>query len=132
MAATLQARSLVPTFTVNDLDKSLRFYSQGLGFTIAEKYENEGKLQGVMLGAGGTMLGISQDDFAKGKDRVKGVGMRLYVETDQDIEALAAQVKSAGFRVDDGPAALPWGPLGFTVTDPDGFRLTISKPHEKD
>jgi uncharacterized glyoxalase superfamily protein PhnB len=127
MATALKARSLVPTLTADDLDRSIRFY-EGLGFTITEKMEEEGKVHGVMMDAGGSTLGISQDDFAKGKDRVKGVGMRLYLETDQDIETLANQAIQAGIRLDQGPAPLPWGPMGFTVIDPDGFRLTISKP----
>ena len=127
MTTALQARSLVPTLTANDLDRSLRFY-EGLGFKITEKMEEGGKVLGVMMEAGGATLGVSQDDFAKGKDRVKGIGMRLYLETDQDIEALANQAIQAGVRLDQGPAPLPWGPMGFTVTDPDGFRITISKP----
>lgn len=127
MTTALKARSLVPTLTADDLDRSVRFY-EGLGFTITEKMEEEGKVLGVMMDAGGSTLGISQDDFAKGKERVKGVGMRLYLETDQDIEALANQAIQSGIRLDQGPAPLPWGPMGFTVTDPDGFRLTISKP----
>ena len=127
MTTALKARSLVPTLTADDLDRSVRFY-EGLGFTITEKMEEEGKVLGVMMDAGGSTLGISQDDFAKGKERVKGVGMRLYLETDQDIETLANQAIQAGIRLDQGPAPLPWGPMGFTVTDPDGFRLTISKP----
>lgn len=127
MTTALKARSLVPTLTADDLDRSVRFY-EGLGFTITEKMEEEGKVLGVMMDAGGSTLGISQDDFAKGKERVKGVGMRLYLETDQDIEALANQAIQAGIRLDQGPAPLPWGPMGFTITDPDGFKLTISKP----
>ena len=127
MTTALKARSLVPTLTADDLDRSVRFY-EGLGFTITEKMEEEGKVLGVMMDAGGSTLGISQDDFAKGKERVKGVGMRLYLETDQDIETLANQAIQAGIRLDQGPAPLPWGPMGFTVIDPDGFRLTISKP----
>ena len=127
MTTALKARSLVPTLTADDLDRSIRFY-EGLGFKVTEKMESEGKVLGVMMDAGGATLGISQDDFAKGKERVKGVGMRLYLETDQDIEALANQAILAGIRLDQGPAPLPWGPQGFTVTDPDGFRLTISKP----
>jgi uncharacterized glyoxalase superfamily protein PhnB len=127
MTTALQARSLVPTMTANDLQRSIRFY-EGLGFKINEKMEEGGKLLGVMMEAGGATLGISQDDFAKGKDRVKGVGMRLYLETDQDIDAIAQQAIQAGVHLDQGPAPLPWGPMGFTVTDPDGFRLTISKP----
>ena len=59
---------------------------------------------------------------------MKGVGIRLYLDTDQDIEALANQAIQAGIRLEQGPAPLPWGPMAFTVVDPDGFRLTISKP----
>ena len=127
-ATTLQAKSLMPTLTVNDLQKSIRFYTEGLGFTLGEKHEVNGELMGVMLNAGGATLGISQDDFAKGKDRVKGLGMRLYFETDQNIEALGAKAKAAGITLNEGPAPLSWGPMGFTVTDPDGFKMTISNP----
>jgi uncharacterized glyoxalase superfamily protein PhnB len=124
---TLQAKSLMPTLTVNDLDRSIRFYTDGLGFELGEKFEENGEVKGAMINAGGATLGISQDDFAKGRDRVKGIGMRLYLETDQDIQALATRAKTAGITL-DGPGPLPWGPMGFTVTDPDGFKLTISNP----
>jgi uncharacterized glyoxalase superfamily protein PhnB len=125
---TLQARSLVPTLTVNDLKKSLKFYRDGLGFTVREEMKDEGEVKGVMLEAGGVILGLSQDDFAKGRDRVKGVGMRLYLETEQEVASLAKVAKAAGVTLNDGPGPLPWGPMGFTVTDPDGFKLTISNP----
>jgi len=126
---TLQATSLVPTMTVNDLKGSIRFY-EGLGFAVGDKYEDDGKLMGVMMNAGGSVIGLSQDDFAKGKDRIKGVGMRLYLETGQDIEELAERAKSAGIKMDQGPGPLPWGQMGITVTDPDGFKMTISNPAE--
>ena len=127
-STTLKARSLVPTMTVNDIKRSLKFYKDGLGFVVTEEMKDGGEVKGVMIDAGGATLGLSQDDFAKGRDRVKGVGMRIYLETDQDIEALARQAKAAGITLDAGPGPLPWGPIGFTVTDPDGFKLTISKP----
>jgi uncharacterized glyoxalase superfamily protein PhnB len=122
----LQIRSLVPTLTVNDLKRSLKFYRDGLGFAVSEEMKDGGEVKGVMLDAGGFNLGIAQDDFAKGRDRVKGVGMRLYLETDQDVNAIAQQAKAAGITLLEGPAPLSWGPMGFTVTDPDGFKLTIS------
>ena len=127
-ATMLQARGLVPTLTANDLKRSLRFYTEGLGFEIAERMEEKGELMGVMLRAGGAMIGLAQDDFAKGRERTKGVGMRLYLETEQDIKALAERAAGAGITLSDGPAPLPWGPMGFTVTDPDGFKLTVSNP----
>jgi uncharacterized glyoxalase superfamily protein PhnB len=124
---TLQGR-LSLSLTANDLQRSMKFYTEGLGFAVAERYETEGKLEGVMLKAGDVNLGLSQDDFAKGRDRVKGAGMSLYVETDQDIAAVARRAKQAGITLDSDPAPLPWGPTGFAVTDPDGFKITILKP----
>lgn len=124
----LRVRSLMPTLTVNDLKKSIQFYRDGLGFAVSEEMKDGSEVKGVLLEAGGVGLGLSQDDFSKGRDRVKGVGMRLYLQTDQDVAALAGQAKAAGIKLNDGPAPLPWGPMGFTVTDPDGFKLTISNP----
>jgi len=126
--ATLRARRLEPTLTVNDLKESIRLYTAGLGFTLGERMEEDGEVRGVMLEAGEARLGLSQDDFAKGRDRQKGVGMRLYFQTDQDLTALAKQAKAAGITIADDLAPLPWGPMGFTVVDPDGFKLTISNP----
>ncbi len=123
---TLQARSLMPALTVNDLKRSLKFYRDALGFAVKDEWKVEGELKGVMIEAGGVSLGLSQDDFAKGRDRVKGIGMRLHLETDQDVAVLAQRAKAAGITLNDGPGPLPWGPVGFTVTDPDGFKLTIS------
>jgi len=125
-ATVLQAKDVIPSLTANDLTKSLRFYTEGLGFEITDRYDVEGRLQGAMLKAGGAVLGISQDDFKKGRDRTKGVGMGLHIETDQDIVALAEKAKAAGIVLTSGPEPLPWGPMGFTVTDPDGFKTTIS------
>ena len=126
--ATLQARSLMPTLTVNDLKRSRRFYTEGLGFEVEEEYESEGEVRGVRLAAGEAKLGLSQDDFSKGRDRAKGIGMRFYLETEQDLAVLARQAKGAGIALDSDPAPLPWGPMAFLVTDPDGFKLTISNP----
>ncbi|HSL68942.1 MAG TPA: VOC family protein [Longimicrobiales bacterium] len=126
--ATLQARGLAPSLTVDDLQRSIQFYTDGLGFTVDEEFKEEGKLQGVMLEAGDARFGLTQDDFAKGRNRTKGVGLRFYLETDQDIVELARQAQRAGIVLDDGPGPLPWGPAGFTITDPDGFKMTISNP----
>jgi catechol 2,3-dioxygenase-like lactoylglutathione lyase family enzyme len=122
----LDAASFYPNITATDLQRSIRFYSDGLGFEIKDRHEPEGVLRYVTLQAGNAMIGIGQDDFAKGRDRVKGVGLRLWVSTNQDIAALAARAKAAGIVLDNEPAALPWGPMAFAVTDPDGFKLTVA------
>jgi uncharacterized glyoxalase superfamily protein PhnB len=121
----LQAMYISPSITVNDLQRSIQFY-EGLGFGIEEKWENEGVLVGVMVRAGDARIGISQDDWKKGRDRVKGVGMRIYLGTTQDIDQLAARAKAEGITLDSEPEETPWGSRAFQVTDPDGFKLTLS------
>lgn len=123
--STFVGKSIAPGLTVNDLDRSLRFY-EGLGFAVEERWEEEGKLLGVMLRAGDIQLGLSQDDWKKGKDRVKGVGMRIYIATTQDVDQVASAAKAAGVALETDPHDTPWGSRAFEVTDPDGFKLTIS------
>jgi catechol 2,3-dioxygenase-like lactoylglutathione lyase family enzyme len=125
MPAALSAGTSNPVFTVNDVSLSLRFYTEGLGFEIVDKGEADGKLTYAALKAGDARLGITQDDFAKGKNRVKGVGVRTWLETKQDLAVLAKRVKAAGFTLDNEPAPLPWGPLAFAVSDPDGYKITV-------
>jgi catechol 2,3-dioxygenase-like lactoylglutathione lyase family enzyme len=126
---TLRLRTLEPSFTVNDLDKSLRFYTDALGFIVGQRWTNDsGKLIGVMLKAGVCQLGLSQDDWAKGRDRKKGEAMRVWCTTAQDIDALAAKVKAGGFALVEEPKDQAWGGRAFSVDDPDGFHLTIYRP----
>ena len=72
----LQAKTISPTLTVNNLEQSVKFF-EGLGFGVEERWEENGTLLGVMLRAGEARLGLSQDDWKKGRDRQKGVGMRI-------------------------------------------------------
>ena len=120
----LQAKTITPSLTVDDLQRSIRFF-EGLGFVVDERWEDGGVLRGVMLKAGESRLGISQDDWQKGRDRQKGVGMRLFIDTTQDIDKLAASAKEAGIKLDQEPHEM-WGSRGFEVTEPSGFKLTIT------
>jgi uncharacterized glyoxalase superfamily protein PhnB len=123
---SLRLRDIAPGFTVEDLQKSIAFYVDALGFTVHERWENEGELQGVMLRAGNCRIGLSQDDFAKGHDRVKGIGMSIWLTTIQDLGVVVARVKEAGVTPEQDLAEMPWGGRAFTVVDPDGFRITFT------
>jgi len=122
----LRLRSAAPGFTVNDLEKSLAFYTGVLGFHVKERWMHEGKLAGVELVAGVVSFFIGQDDWKKGKDRVKGVGFRMYCTTVQDIDALATLIKARGGKLLEEPKTQSWGTRDFAVADPDGFKITFS------
>jgi uncharacterized glyoxalase superfamily protein PhnB len=123
--SSLQATSLVPSLTVDDLQQSITFYEK-LGFIVEERWEDEGVLRGVMLQAGEFRIGLSQDDWKKGRDRRKGVGMRIFIGTRQDVEDLAARAKGSGLTLETDVHDTPWGSRAFELTDPSGFKLTLS------
>ncbi len=121
----LQAKTISPTLTVDDLQKSISFF-EGLGFGVEERWEENGVLLGVMLRAGDAHINLSQDDWKKGRDRKKGVGTRIFITTAQDIDQLAGDAKKAGVTLDTEPHDTEWGSRAFDVSEPSGFRLTIS------
>jgi len=125
---SLKITSVSPSFTVDDLPKSLAWYTDVVGFKIGEKWERDGKLMGVELSAGDVGFMIGQDDWKKGRDRKKGEGFRIYLETKQNLDALAEAIESRGDKLDSPPADTPWGTRDFTLSDPDGFKITIATP----
>ena len=122
---TLRLRSFMPSLTADDLEGSIEFYTDVLGFVIGERWTDNGRLLGAMLKAGSCELGLSQDDWAKGRDRHKGEGIRIFCETAQDIDVLAARIKAAGHRLTEEPTTQSWGVRSLSLDDPDGFHLTI-------
>jgi predicted lactoylglutathione lyase len=123
---SLRLRSIMPSYTVNDINRSVAWYQEGLGFYVSERWEDGGELKGVMLKAGSCQLGLAQDDFKKGRDRKKGEGFRIWCDTAQDVDAIAARLKAFGGTIVEGPGK-QWDSYGFTAQDPDGFKITISE-----
>ena len=121
----VQISSIVPTLTVDDLQKSIAFY-EALGFAIDEKWEDKGTLLGVMLRAGKTQIGLNQDDWKKGRDRKKGIGVRLSIETTpRNVDEIAKRARNAGITLTSEPHDTEWKSRAFEVTDPSGFLLTV-------
>ncbi|HEX8172979.1 MAG TPA: VOC family protein [Thermoanaerobaculia bacterium] len=118
--------ALSASLTVNDLEKSVAWYRDVLGFGIDRQHERDGKLMAVSLMAGNVRILLAQDDGAKGSDRAKGAGFSLMITTPQNIDAVANRIKTHGGTLASEPADMPWGMRMFRVVDPDGFKLTIS------
>jgi uncharacterized glyoxalase superfamily protein PhnB len=130
-ATTLKMSEVGPGLTVNDVEKSLAWYRDVLGFVPGDRWEHEGKLMGVELQAGSVTFMIGQDDWKKGRDRKKGEGFRLYCTTTQDVDALAKKIKERGGTLDQEPKDQSWGMRDFSLTDPDGFKITIGADKKK-
>ncbi len=122
---SLRLRQTRVSLTCDNLEASVAFYADILGFTRGEAYrKDDGTLQGIELKAGAVTFYLSQDDWGKGRDRQKGAGFRIYFVTVQDIDALSARLSAKGLAA---PVAdTPWGTREISVSDPSGFNVTIA------
>jgi uncharacterized glyoxalase superfamily protein PhnB len=121
----VQISAIVPTLTVDDLQKSITFY-EALGFAVDERWEEKGTLLGVMMRTNRAQIGLNQDDWKKGRDRKKGVGVRFSISTTPgQVDEIAKRAKNAGITLTSEPHDTEWKSRAFEVSDPSGFLLTI-------
>lgn len=123
---TLRLRAVTAGFTVNDITRSVGWYRDVLGFIVADEWRDHGVLRGAEMRAGTVTIFLGQDDWKKGMNRVKGEGFRLYCQTAQDVDHVAALVRKRGGVLAHEPQTQPWGERDFGIVDPDGFKITIT------
>src|SRR3989441_11662023 len=91
---TLRLRRLTPSFTATDLQRSMAFYRDVLGFVIGDEWRESGELAGCEIHAGAGTFMLGQDDFAQGRDRQKGLGTRIWCQPAPDLARAAADLKT--------------------------------------
>ncbi|MBL0171331.1 MAG: VOC family protein [Gemmatimonadaceae bacterium] len=129
-SAKLNATTLGCSITCKDLQASLRWYSDAIGFAVDQSFEYEGKVVAAVISAGDIRIVLNQDDGKLGWDRVKGQGfyLQINVPTPADVDATAARITASGWTLLSEPADRPWGARMFQFNDPDGFKLGVSTP----
>ena len=75
--AAINATSLGCSITCKDLEASIRFYREAIGFAVAQTYQHEGKVVAAVVAAGDCRIVLNQDDGKLGWDRIKGQGFYL-------------------------------------------------------
>lgn len=128
---TYKENQLVPELSITNLQKSLDFYIDILGFTVAFKRPEEG-FAFITLGNAQLML----DEIGKGRTwrtgeltlpLGRGINFQIQVESvdhlldklkEKDIK-LFLELEEKWYRVDDHEA----GQKQFCVQDPDGYLL---------
>ena len=110
---------LVPYLTFCDGDVSLRFLTEGLGFSIVtEQRSDDGGVVHAELRRG--------DDVLMGGDGevTTGEAPGLYLVVD-DVDAVFAAVTALGAEVVYPPEATDWGTSRARFRDPDGHEWTV-------
>ena len=124
----LDTRSVLISLTAKDLPQSVAWYRDVLGFTVDNIRERDGKPAAATVRSGTARIFLNQDDGGRGWQRVKGEGFAITFDTAQDVDAMAARIKTKGWTLAMEPADMPWGVRMLRVLDPDGYRLGIWRP----
>jgi uncharacterized glyoxalase superfamily protein PhnB len=126
----INATNLGCSITCRDIEASIRWYRDAIGFAVEQAFEHEGKVIGAVIGAGQCRIVLNQDDGKLGWDRIKGQGfyVQINVAGAADVDAAAARIKAAGGELISEPEDRHWGARMFQFRDPDGFKLGVSTP----
>ena len=93
---TTASRSVVAAFVGADINRSVEFYQNKLGFALAGRAGSEGKLFGWRLERGGTSIMLQQVDEEDGQAAEQGRRVALYSTCD-DADAMHAELLSRPF-----------------------------------
>lgn len=125
-------RQAVPFFGVADIETSVRYYVDGLGFIIKHRWTVEGQLRWCWLELGGAALMLQefsqegQEGYRPSSELGKlGQGVTICFQC-RDALAIYREVTRKGI-----PASRPFVGNGMWVTsltDPDGYRLDFESP----
>jgi lactoylglutathione lyase len=114
----------VPLFLVSDMERSLRFYVDGLGFEMKNKWTPEGdRIRWCWLQAGGAAVMLQESQ--KPLEGKPGLGVSIWFQSGDSI-AIYHQLISQGIA-----ASKPFVGNGLwdtSVVDPDGYKLHFESP----
>ncbi len=129
-APVIPATQLSISLTYRNVEDAIRWFSEVLGFSVFQKFENEGKVRGAIVTSGNASFVLNQDDGKLGWDRVKGQGLLITINVADlaAVDAAAERVRASGITLIDEPADRPWGMRMFQFRDNDGFKFSISAP----
>ena len=113
---------------VNDMERSKRFYVDGLGWEVQDDW----KISVFFVPHGGSLVGFyGREGLADmvGARRegsgFSGVVFNYVVRSEARVDAVMQEAEKAGATILKPAADLQWGGYGGTFADPDGYVWSI-------
>jgi lactoylglutathione lyase len=106
------------TMIVNDMEESVKFYTEVLGFGIDSEYDlgPAGNIT-LLMGEGETMLELIENPKS-------GIGLFSVGMDVEDVKATVEELRSKGVKITMEPTPISVGTLAF-VEDPNGIRIAL-------
>jgi catechol 2,3-dioxygenase-like lactoylglutathione lyase family enzyme len=113
----------------DDLEALRRFYEQGLGLAVLDRFEDHDGFDGIMLGRPGALYHF---EFTRARGHRAGRAptqdnlLVFYLPDAAEWQAAVDRMKHAGFA--PVQAFNPyWDRNGVTFEDPDGYRIVLQR-----
>jgi uncharacterized protein len=114
---------------VQDLNRSKKFYGEGLGCTIEQDHPN---FVSFDLGEGSSSLALYEWEAAAQDAGVssegsgfRGVSFHFIVPTSKTVDEVMSKAEAAGGSVVKEAVAAQWGYFGY-FSDPDGYLWKVA------
>lgn len=124
-ATAANVKQAVPFFMITDMERSLRYYVDGLAFVMTNKWIPDGKIRWCWLEIGGAALMLQEYRGDRVPQEKRGVGVSVCFQC-QDALQIYRDLKARGIE-----AKRPFVGNNMWVTsltDPDGYKIDFESP----
>jgi catechol 2,3-dioxygenase-like lactoylglutathione lyase family enzyme len=113
------------TLGVTDVERSRRFYGEGLGW---QAMQEQGPWAAFAINGGTSVFGllalealVADAGVPADGDGFRGLTFSYIVPTKERVDAVLAEVEAAGGTIAKPASAEEWGGYGGYFADPDGY-----------
>jgi catechol 2,3-dioxygenase-like lactoylglutathione lyase family enzyme len=134
LTVRMEPRVSIITLGVEDLNRSLRFYQDGLGFPTTRSPED-----GIIFfQTGGVCLALYPfdklaEDFAPGRavpiserSKIPGITLAHNTKSKEEVDAVLKQAEAAGGKIVKQAQDVFWGGYSGYFSDPDGYLWEVA------
>ena len=115
----------VVTLGVDDLEKSVRFYKDGIGFSYREDISNEYvaffQMTNLLLGLYPKKQLAEDAGVPIGPEGFSGITLAQNIGSSEEVDELLKLAKSAGATITKNGEEKPWGGYSGYFQDLDGY-----------
>jgi len=114
--------------TASDFQRSVKFYSEGLGIEPADVWNN-GQGQALILEMGKATLEVFDETQAQTIDQIEAEkrvsGQIRFALQVPDLNVAMERLLAHGAILVHPPVKTPWGDFNVRLQDPDGMQVTL-------
>lgn len=119
-------RAVWPLLFVQDLEPSIRFFRDRLGFTVVGQADDDGTVYWCRLERGAASIMLQQADAEDGPAEGRGRGVGLFFVCD-DVDDLYGEFIRRGLALAP-PALADYGMKQVFVPEPNGYHVCFESP----